>query len=78
MADVNNSQLVIEGDQDIQRELSLGSRDEGLPGVIGTASRVVNAILAVCEAAPGIRTYFDLPPITGRFAVRLSRARKNA
>jgi hypothetical protein len=28
---------------------------------------VVNAIPAVCGAAPGIRTYADLPLITGRY-----------
>jgi len=28
---------------------------------------VVNAIPAVCDAAAGIRTYADLPLITGRY-----------
>jgi len=32
-----------------------------------TALPVVNAIPAVCEAAPGIRTYADLPLITGYY-----------
>ncbi len=32
-----------------------------------TAMPVVNAIPAVCGAAPGIRTYADLPLITGRY-----------
>lgn len=32
-----------------------------------TAMPVVNAIPAVCEAEPGIRTYADLPLITGRY-----------
>jgi len=32
-----------------------------------TAMPVVNAIPAVCRAAPGIRTYADLPLITGRW-----------
>jgi hypothetical protein len=32
-----------------------------------TAMPVVNAIPVVCEAAPGIRTYADLPLITGRY-----------
>lgn len=32
-----------------------------------TAMPVVNAIPIVCEAAPGIRTYADLPLITGRY-----------
>ena len=32
-----------------------------------TAMPVVNAIPVICEAAPGIRTYADLPLITGRY-----------
>jgi hypothetical protein len=62
--------LKIDGDPDIQMELSIGSHDSALPGVIATAARVVNAIPAVCDAPTGIRTYFDLPPIAGRSALR--------
>lgn len=36
----------------------IGMRITGLPAV--------NAIAAVCAAAPGIRTYADLPVVTGR------------
>jgi hypothetical protein len=32
-----------------------------------SATPVGNAIGAVCDAAPGIRTYTDLPLITGRY-----------
>jgi hypothetical protein len=32
-----------------------------------TAMPVVNAIPAVCDAPAGIRTYADLPLITGRY-----------
>jgi len=35
-------------------------------GMIITALPAVNAIPAVCAAAPGIRTYADLPLVTGR------------
>jgi hypothetical protein len=35
-------------------------------GMIVTALPAVNAIPAVCDAAPGIRTYADLPLVTGR------------
>jgi hypothetical protein len=35
-------------------------------GMIMTALPAVNAIPAVCDAPPGIRTYVDLPLITGR------------
>ena len=49
---------------------------EGLvsnPGVVATAAHCVNSIPATCAAAPGIRSFFDLPPITGRAAPLLSR-----
>ena len=35
------------------------------PGIVATAMHCVNSIPYVCEAAPGIRTYLDLPLITG-------------
>ncbi|CAN5394974.1 dihydrodipicolinate reductase [soil metagenome] len=37
-------------------------------GMVITGLPVVNAIPAVCAAAPGIRTYAELPVITGRLA----------
>jgi hypothetical protein len=47
-------------------------------GDVITAMAVVNAIPAVCDAAPGIKTYADLPLIAGRYvppgAKRSSRA----
>jgi len=36
------------------------------PGIVATAMHCVNSIPAVCAAPPGIRTYLDLPLITGR------------
>ena len=35
-------------------------------GCLGTAMHAVHAIAPVCAAAPGIRTFLDLPMITGR------------
>jgi hypothetical protein len=43
------------------------------PGVVATAAHCVNSIPATCAAAPGIKSFFDLPPITGRAAPLLSR-----
>jgi len=40
--------------------------DTALAGTNITSTRIVNAIPAVCEAAPGILTALDLPLITGR------------
>lgn len=36
------------------------------PGLMATAMHCVNAVPYVCEAAPGIQTYLDLPFTTGR------------
>jgi hypothetical protein len=35
------------------------------PGIVATAMHCVNSIPYVCEAPPGIRTYLDLPLISG-------------
>jgi hypothetical protein len=43
--------------------------DEGLTrnrGIVATANHCVNSIPYVCDAAPGIKTYLDLPLIAGR------------
>jgi hypothetical protein len=40
------------------------------PGMVATAMHCVNSIPAVCDAAPGIRTYLDLPLVTGKAAKR--------
>jgi hypothetical protein len=51
--------------------LQPGSVADGLlrnPGVVATANHCVNAIPYVCRAAPGIKTYLDLPLIAGRAA----------
>lgn len=52
------------------------SVEEGLisnPGIVATAAHCVNSIPAVCAADPGIRSFFDLPPLTGRAAPYLHR-----
>ena len=41
------------------------------PGVVATATHCVSSIPAVVAAAPGIRTYLDLPSYTGRAATHL-------
>ena len=43
------------------------------PGVVATAMHCVNAIPYVCEAAPGLVTYLDLPPVAGRAAPLLAK-----
>ncbi len=39
--------------------------DHNEAGILGTAARVINAIPAVCDAAPGLVTPLDLPIFTG-------------
>ncbi|MCB0925066.1 MAG: dihydrodipicolinate reductase [Mycobacterium sp.] len=45
----------------------------GNPGIAATAAHCVNSIPAVCAAEPGIKGFFDLPPLTGRAAPMLRR-----
>ena len=45
------------------------------PGVVATAMHCVNAVPYVCEAAPGLRSYLDLPLVAGRAAPSLGRGR---
>jgi hypothetical protein len=50
--------------------------EEGLvsnPGVVATAAHCVNAMPAVCAADPGVKGFFDLPPLTGRAAPLFGR-----
>ncbi|RIK98930.1 MAG: diacylglycerol kinase [Proteobacteria bacterium] len=44
--------------------------DHAVGGVVLTATRLVNAIPAVCEAPPGLLSALDLPLITGRGLLR--------
>jgi hypothetical protein len=51
--------------------------EEGLernPGIVATAVHCVSAIPAVCQAAPGIKSYLDLPLVAGRAAPELARS----
>ena len=43
------------------------------PGIVATGIHVVSAIPYVIEAAPGIKTYLDLPLVAGRAAPELSK-----
>ena len=67
-------EVEIQGDPPVKvsfRGLHPESIAEGLKrnrGIVGTAMHCVNAIPYVCCAAPGIRTYLDLPLVSGRAA----------
>lgn len=48
--------------------------DHAVGGVVLTATRIVNAIPAVCAAPPGLLSALDLPLVTGRGLYRPRRA----
>jgi len=50
----------------LESKIATHGEDETDQGCLGTAMHAVHAISPVCAAAPGIRTFLDLPMITGR------------
>lgn len=60
--------VVIEGEPKMEVSLDMEDRhgDHAVGGVILTATRIVNAIPAVVEHAPGMLSATDLPLVTGR------------
>ncbi len=60
--------VLIEGSPKMRVEFEFEDEhgDHAVGGVVLTATRVVNAIPAVCAAAPGLLSALDLPLITGR------------
>jgi len=50
----------------LESKIATHGEDETDQGCLGTAMHAVHAIALVCAAAPGIRTFLDLPMITGR------------
>jgi 2,4-diaminopentanoate dehydrogenase len=60
--------------------VTIHGTEAGEPGAAGggnatAANRIVNAIPAVCAAAPGALSSHDLPPLTGAAQLHLDRAR---
>ena len=60
--------VIVTGFPKIRCELEFEDErgDHAVGGVILTATRLVNAIPAVCQAAPGLLSALDLPLVTGR------------
>ena len=59
--------VVITGVPSINCEFEMAENgDHAVGGVVVTATRLVNAIPAVCQARPGLLSALDLPLITGR------------
>jgi hypothetical protein len=72
-------EVEVTGDPSVRaifRDLHPSSIAEGLQknrALVATAMHCVNAIPYVCRAEPGIKTYLDLPLVTGRAARSLRR-----
>jgi hypothetical protein len=60
--------VYVKGVPSIEVKLDMADEhgDHAVGGVVLTATRIVNAIPAVCEAGPGMLTALDLPLVTGR------------
>jgi hypothetical protein len=44
-----------------------GAVQDPNPGIVATANHCVSAVPYVCAAEPGIKTYLDLPLVSGRY-----------
>ncbi len=60
--------VIVKGVPAIEVSLDMADEhgDHAVGGVVLTATRIVNAIPAVCEAGPGFMTALDLPLVTGK------------
>lgn len=54
----------------IDVQVAVDGEDENDQGCLGTAMHAVHAVVPVCDAEPGIRTFLDLPQIAGRHILR--------
>jgi hypothetical protein len=76
--------IQITGEPSLELEMKLTAPADGDPtahmrdGIIGTAMNAVNAIPALCAAAPGLRSYLDMPLYTGMWGQRLNRGARHA
>ena len=50
----------------LDSRIAVHGEDDTEQGCLGTAMHAVHAVVPVCAAEPGIRTFLDLPLITGR------------
>lgn len=60
--------VTVEGNPTMELKSCIATHgeDETDQGCLGTAMHAVHAVAPVCAAAPGIRTFLDLPMIAGR------------
>ena len=64
--------VVIEGTPSLKlvATIAINGEDENDQGCLGTAMHALHSIPHLCAAEPGIRTFLDLPMITGRGTMR--------
>jgi hypothetical protein len=66
--------IEIEGSNPVHADFYLalpgGNGNSFADALASTAARAVNAVHTVCDAAPGVKTFSDLPMITGRHSFR--------
>ncbi|HEY7071888.1 MAG TPA: hypothetical protein VH479_17310, partial [Acidimicrobiales bacterium] len=64
--------VTIEGEPSmtLDSRIAVNGEDDTDQGCLGTAMHAVHAIAHVCAAEPGIKTFLDLPMITGRGIMR--------
>src|SRR5437588_8362878 len=64
--------VLISGNPNLTMDLQIEGEDgdHNTGGLVTTAMRVLNAIPAVCDAAPGLLSVLDLPLVTGRGLMR--------
>jgi hypothetical protein len=61
----------------LESRIAVNGEDENDQGCLGTAMHAVHAIAPVCAAEPGIKTFLDLPMITGRHVLRRTTASRS-
>jgi hypothetical protein len=63
--------VTIEGNPSmvLESRIAVHGEDENEQACTATGVQAVHAVIPVCAAQPGIRTYLDLPMITGRYAL---------
>ena len=54
----------------LKSRIAVHGEDDSDQGCLGTAMHAVHAVVPVCQASPGIKTFLDLPQIVGRHILR--------
>ena len=54
----------------LKSRIAVHGEDDSDQGCLGTAMHAVHAVVPVCQAQPGIKTFLDLPQIVGRHVRR--------